>query len=1139
MVDVARLTVRVDSDTRDAETGLKRVHEQVTSMAGMLGSALTAGAVAGTAALVGGFGASIAAASGFEKTLSGVKAVSGATGDEMKGLSSLALQLGKDTSFSASAAAAGIEELVKGGLTIPDIMNGAAKATLDLAAAGGVSLPDAATIAANALAQFNLKGTDMAHVADLIAGAANASALDVGQFKFSLEAAGAVASTVGFNFDDLSVAIAEMGKAGITGSDAGTSLKTMMMNLVPSTDKARSLMKELGIITEEGANQFFDATGKVRSMAQVQQVLQTSMRGLTEEQKLSTLSTIFGSDAIRAAAVLAKEGSFGFQEMAASMGKVTAASVGAERLNNLSGSFEQLKGSVETAAITLGTALLPAARSGVDAATKFVNGLIPVFERIGPSIATALTQAGDRITTFFGSLAGGESLATTVNKAFGDLIPPGLNTVLDAVDAAFKTFKETVSGFIPIAQAFLANRIDSALTALSGAAATVAQLLKGDFAGAFTTASGVVTTWLADLERDFGPLAETIAAAVAPARDAIVAKVQEWASAFAAWVGPAVKSFLAAWPGMLSGLLDAVEQAVPPLLAKLGTWGLQFAQWIGPAIPPMLVALGGITVALAAFVVETAGVIALRLGKWALAFVEWVALDALPKLPGELQKIELAIGQFVIDAVPGVLASAAKLGQSIVDGIASGVRGAKDALMSALRELGASLPAPVAKAIGFGSPAKAFMPLGASIVDGLRVGLTARAPSLVDVGRQIILGFTAGIAQTLEQIPESFDQMTRLFRQAAESVKGPINDLIGYLKQGISTSGYVQEFLKHVNEQTAGKLGDQLRGYFDEYLDSLGKMADGAVPAVKRVSEDLAKGLGDAVANATRSAQQAVDTAAQQIQQAIEGLTSSRELRGQHAAFDVGQSAEARARSAQREDAEAQYQLEKELARATTDEQRTQIMARFADAEDDRQHRRKLAEEDRLFADQQARERQAFEDALADDGLAKQLKRIQVERDARLAAVQDELKARQDAAVKTATTALTRIVEDVNSQINASIGKVFDNLGAEMAKRGGPTDPGFLGRVREEFAGLIVPIAGMLQSILANLAGIPNDFGPGVPLGVPAGPSPVPQAPGLFETHGTQSTAPAVVINVSGQVYGSTADLARILQPELQRLVRA
>lgn len=388
--EVARLSVVVEADTSPATKELDSFGTKVGGIGSTMATAFGGAAIAGIAAVGAGFASAVASAAGFESTMSAVKAVSGATAEQMDSLSGLALQLGKDTSFSASEAGKGIEELVKGGLSIPDIMNGAAKATLDLAAAGGVSLPDAATIAANALAEFNLKGEDMAHVADLIAGAANASALDVGQFKFSLQSAGAVAATIGFSFDDLAVAIAEMGKAGITGSDAGTSLKTMMLQLSPSTKSARTEMAALGIITAEGANQFFDASGKVKSMAEVAQVLQTATANLTQEQKINALQTIFGTDAIRAAAVLAKEGASGFDEMAASMGKVTAEAVGATKLDNLSGSFEQMKGSVETLAITFGLALLPVLRDTVDGTTKVINALIPLAQQWGPSVANAI-----------------------------------------------------------------------------------------------------------------------------------------------------------------------------------------------------------------------------------------------------------------------------------------------------------------------------------------------------------------------------------------------------------------------------------------------------------------------------------------------------------------------------------------------------------------------------------------------------------------------------------------------------------------------------------------------------------------------------------------------------------------------------
>lgn len=447
MPNVQEFAAKFTGDTSDFESAASRVEQRSQGLSQNLGAglALGAGAAVGMAAfdaLAGGIGAATSSAMDFEKTMSGVKAVSGASQSELSSLSQLALKLGADTSFSASQAASGIEELVKGGVSIADIMGGAAKASLDLAAAGGTTVAESATIAANAMAQFGIKGSEMAHVSDLIAGAANASAIDVNDFKFSLSSAGAVASTVGFSFDDLAQAIAVMGQAGIKGSDAGTSLKTMMLNLQPSTKAQVAEFERLGIVGLDSAkaqsiltdalmksaegqkavaalqkdgtatadnlykaanklglqavagtedfnrwasvtglmgNQFFDASGKVKSMSQVAGILQTSMEGMSEAERLASLEILFGSDAIRAGAVLAKAGAAGFDEMAASMGKVSAASVAEDRLDNLWGSIEKLKGSLETAAITLGTAFMPTLKGLADAATDAVNNGIVVL----------------------------------------------------------------------------------------------------------------------------------------------------------------------------------------------------------------------------------------------------------------------------------------------------------------------------------------------------------------------------------------------------------------------------------------------------------------------------------------------------------------------------------------------------------------------------------------------------------------------------------------------------------------------------------------------------------------------------------------------------------------------------------------
>jgi len=384
------------------------------------------------AAVGAGLIASTKSAMDFEHTMSGVKAVSGATGEQMQDLSALALQLGKDTVFSAGEAGKALEELVKGGVEIPDIMNGAAAATLNLASAGGVDLTRAAEIAANAMNQFRLKGSDMAHVADQVAGAANASSLDVNDFALSLQQVGAVAHTAGQSFDSTALSIAIMGAAGIKGSDAGTSLKTMLMNLQPQTNRQKDAMRELGIITATGANQFVDATGKFKNMRDIAEILNQSTKNLTESQKLQYLETIFGSDAVRAAAIVSEAGAAGFDKMADSMGKVTAAGVAAERLNNLTGDLEQLKGSVDTAAIMLGETFQPALRELAQAANEHMGVVIDRMGEVQLSAKNLATENG--LSDFDATVV---ATSQVIEREFG-------------VSAA-KAFETVVTGFTNLA----------------------------------------------------------------------------------------------------------------------------------------------------------------------------------------------------------------------------------------------------------------------------------------------------------------------------------------------------------------------------------------------------------------------------------------------------------------------------------------------------------------------------------------------------------------------------------------------------------------------------------------------------------------------------------------------------------------
>jgi len=411
---------------------------------------VSTGFLASGAAMVGGVALGVRAAANFEQRISAIAAVSGATGAELDKLRNKALQLGKDTQFSASESAQAMEELVKAGLSVDDVLNGAADATVALAAAGAVDMPTAATLSANAMNQFNLTAKDMTGVVDEIAGAANASAIDVGQFGESLQQVGAVANLAGVDFKDTATAIALMGNAGIKGSDAGTSLKSMFQRLIPVTTqqineferlhllqlnsaKSQQVLAENGfkgatsakqqadawaklgaqlsgsevgsakaekaaqkLQLQSGAlsNQFYDQEGHMKSLDKVAGTLQKSLKGMDDRQKQATLTTLFGSDAIRAAAVLSNSGAKGFDKMAASMGKVSAADVAAKRMDNFKGSLEQMKGSLETAGITAGTIFLPMLRQVVDGVTGLLNSFLNLPKGVQTTIVVLTAVIG-------------------------------------------------------------------------------------------------------------------------------------------------------------------------------------------------------------------------------------------------------------------------------------------------------------------------------------------------------------------------------------------------------------------------------------------------------------------------------------------------------------------------------------------------------------------------------------------------------------------------------------------------------------------------------------------------------------------------------------------------------------------------
>lgn len=339
----------------------------------------------------------------FDQAMSNVAS----TGEDARGsidaLREAAIQAGADTSFSATEAAGAIEELAKAGLSAEQILGGGLAGSLDLAAAGSLDVASAAGYTVTALTQFGLKGEQASHVADLLAAGAGKAMGDVEDFGSALNQAGLVASQTGLTIEETTGTLAAFAQAGLLGSDAGTSFKTMLQRLSAPSGEAARLMKELGINA-------YDASGQFVGMEQFAGQLTDALGDMTPAQRNAALATIFGADAVRAAAVVYSEGEDGIRNWIAAVDdQGYAAETARVKMDNLKGDLEALGGSFETALIGMGEGANGPLRSlvqGVDAAVDAFNDLPDAVQQgtlavvgTGGLVALGVAGLGKLVTT--------------------------------------------------------------------------------------------------------------------------------------------------------------------------------------------------------------------------------------------------------------------------------------------------------------------------------------------------------------------------------------------------------------------------------------------------------------------------------------------------------------------------------------------------------------------------------------------------------------------------------------------------------------------------------------------------------------------------------------------------------------------
>ena len=547
-------------------------------------------------AMLAGVGIALKAWGDFSGRMAQVKSLSHASSGEMDALSTAALTMGTRFGQTANEVADAQIELTKAGVSVKEMLGGALAGSLALAAAGQIEVGKATEIATIALTQFKLEGKDIPHVADLLAAGADKALGGVDDLGMGLKQGGQVAASFGLTLEDTVGTMAAFANAGLLGSDAGTSLKTMLIALANPSKEARNTMAELGISA-------FDVNDKFVGVVSLAEQLKQKLGPLADAQQKAALATIFGTDAIRSSTVLMQLGGEGVQKWIKDVNdQGFAATQAAGKLDSLNGDFKKLQAVFQTGLIQMGATgdgfLRPVVQSLTNAVRAFndlpepVKGGILAFAGFG---GAALLLGGFLLTTIpriYDTVKAVQALTAASPKAAAAITSMGkaalpaaaaltalllMDRIGDSTRAATKSVEEATQEFVRLSKegktagevfgkdffgssngAFLAGEIRGVGDAIK----EVSNLDFGDHVNdfMFTMSNGAVTSQIHEARASVGKMDAALTSLARSGSFAMASKGFKHIADEAAKQGFSVQTTAKSFPQYLNALRDQANQ---------------------------------------------------------------------------------------------------------------------------------------------------------------------------------------------------------------------------------------------------------------------------------------------------------------------------------------------------------------------------------------------------------------------------------------------------------------------------------------------------------------------------------------------------------------------------------------------------
>lgn len=361
----AAASTQMKSMSSNFQSGLQGVGSVMTGAGKTLTTAVTAPVVAlGTAA--------VKTTSNFDKSMSKVQALSGATAKDFQILRQKAKDMGATTRYSASEAADALGYMALAGWDTNQMVSGL-DGVLNLAAASDMDLAQASDMVTDYLSAFGLEAKDATKMADQMAYAQAHSNTSTQQLGDAFGNCAATMASGGQTMETTTALLEAMANQGTKGSEAGTQLSAVMRDLTNKMEDGAIQIGETSIAVQ-------DQNGNFRSLIDIMADVKSATDGMGTAERAAALSSVFTAHSIKGVNQILNEGTNTVADYEDALHNCdgTAKEMADTLLNNLSGQLTILKSALEGLAIQIGDILMPYIKKFV----SWVQQLVEKFSKL-------------------------------------------------------------------------------------------------------------------------------------------------------------------------------------------------------------------------------------------------------------------------------------------------------------------------------------------------------------------------------------------------------------------------------------------------------------------------------------------------------------------------------------------------------------------------------------------------------------------------------------------------------------------------------------------------------------------------------------------------------------------------------------